>query len=519
VSPPQVLVAGAGPTGLLLGAELWRRGIPTRVVECHDAPLAWDRATVVHARSLEVFESLGLVDDLLAQGVRVRATRLYADGDLLGELDVSGSGSRYGYDLSVSEEVTERLLTEHLERHGGAVTRATRLAGFEQFGDRIVAIVEGPDGTERLSTEWLVGCDGYHSTVREAAGVDFLGHDYPIEWAVFDARMEGWPEPDNLMFSYVEPTAVILVPLPSGRWRVYLHPTSPTSDLVTDTEALFARYAAGTTIRDVTQSARFRTHSRVAATYRVGRVLLAGDAAHVCSPAEGHGMNMGLHDAHNLAWKLALVCRGHADDALLDSFELERRPVAEAVAESGDRVEAGKALTDPEARAKRDAVLKCRLADPALRHAQAVAAAELSVSYVDSPIVAGDASGGVGPGDRLPETDAVHVPGTRPRPLHEHTYRCEHTALVLGRDHAQVAAVVAKIEPLVTSSPVLEHVAGFALDGTDGVGRIDPATLDALGVNAITLLVARPDRFVAFRADGTDMTALERYLTGPAVGR
>jgi 2-polyprenyl-6-methoxyphenol hydroxylase-like FAD-dependent oxidoreductase len=519
VSAPQVLVVGAGPTGLLLGAELWRRGVPTRVVDCHDAPLGWDRATILHARSLEVFESLGIADDLLAQGIRMRATRLYADGELLGELDVSGSGSRYEYDLSVSEEVTERLLTAHLERHGGDVTRATRLAGLEQCSDRVVATLEVPDGTERVSTEWLVGCDGYHSTIREIAGVDFPGHDYPIEWAVFDARLEGWPGPDDLMFSYVEPAAVILVPLPAGRWRVYLHPTSPTSDLVADTEALLARYAAGTRIHEVSQSARFRTHSRVAATYRVGRVLLAGDAAHVCSPAEGHGMNTGLHDAHNLAWKLALVCRGHADDALLDSYQPERRPVAETVAKSGDRVEAGKALTDPDSRAKRDAVLRCRLADPALRHAHAVAAAELNVSYADSPIVAGDASGGVGPGQRLPETDAVDVPGARPAPLHEHTHRCEHTALVLGRHHAGVAAVVAEIEPLVTSSPVLEHAVGFAPDGTDGVGRIDPATLDVLGVDAITVLVARPDRFVAFRSDSSDMTALERYLTGPAVGR
>jgi FAD binding domain len=124
VSSPQVMVVGAGPTGLLLSAELCRRGITCCVIDAHDAPLGWDRATVVHARSLEVFESIGLVDELLGEGIPVRATRLYSGGELLGELDVSDTGSRYDYDLSVPEDVTERVLTGYLQRNGGAVTRS-----------------------------------------------------------------------------------------------------------------------------------------------------------------------------------------------------------------------------------------------------------------------------------------------------------------------------------------------------------------------------------------------------------
>ncbi len=462
----RVLVVGAGPTGLLLGAELHRRGIACRIVDAHAAPLGWDRATIVHARSLEVFESIGLVDRLLDEGIRLRATRLYSDGSLLGELDVSGSGSRYGFDLSVPEEVTERLLTTHAADQGGVIERSTVLVGFEQDDDGVAVALDTPGGTESLRVDWLVGCDGYHSTTRATAGIAFPGHDYPVEWAVFDGAIDGWSGPADRTSSYLEPTAVILVPLPGRRWRLYLHPTSPTSDPVTDAEDLLRTYAPGAAIRDVTESGRFKTHSRVAARYRAGRVVLAGDAAHVCSPAEGHGMNTGLHDAHNLAWKLALVCRGHAAPTLLDSYECERRPVAEQVARSGDKVEAGKAITEPDARARRDRVLRCRLTDPELQHAQTVAAAELDASYGASPIVAGDRNAALGPGDRLPETDPVRAAGGRWRALHELTHRCEHTVLVLGRDFGAVASATAAAAAVGAESPAVDSVVGLAPGGT-----------------------------------------------------
>jgi hypothetical protein len=147
-----------------------------------------------------------------------------------------------------------------------------------------------------------------------------------------------------------------------------------------------------------------------------------------------------------------------------------------------------------------------------------VAAAELGITYVDSPIVAGDAGEGVRPGHRLPEVGPVRVPGCDALALHELTHRCEHTALVLGRDRARVAALVADVAPLIESSPVLEHVVGLAPDGTDGLGRVDTPTLDVLGVDALSVLLVRPDRFVAFRSDGAGVDALARYLTGPAVG-
>ena len=191
-----------------------------------------------------------------------------------------------------------------------------------------------------------MGCDGIHSTTREAQGGYYEGHDIADPWAVFDVTLQGWLEPYDLTFVYLDAIPVILTALPGKRWRAYLRPNQDDDDLVAQAAATLHRYAPSTTFVDVENPTRFHCHTRVAARFRSGRVLLAGDAAHACTPAEGHGMNTGLQDAANLAWKLALVCRGIADPVLLDSYEAERRPVAQRIARSGDAADADEALTD-----------------------------------------------------------------------------------------------------------------------------------------------------------------------------
>ena len=187
-------------------------------------------------------------------------------------------------------------------------------------------------------------------------GIEFPGTTLQTPWAVFDATLEQWDADYDVAVVHLDVPPVILTPLPGRRWRVYLRPSSEDSDLIADASAVLQRYASTVRVTGVTNPARFHCHSRVASSFRSGRVLLAGDAAHACSPAEGHGMNTGLQDAFNLAWKLALVRDGVADEALLDSFESERRPVAERVVTSGDAAESGHAMTERLARAERDAV-------------------------------------------------------------------------------------------------------------------------------------------------------------------
>lgn len=194
------------------------------------------------------------------------------------------------------------MLTDCLEAHGGAVTRSTRLVGLTPGEDVVTAMLERDGLRHEVFAQWVVGCDGLHSVVREAVGIEFPGTDIEAQWAVFDATVEGWNSDYDLVFAHLDQPPVILTPLPERRWRVYARPTSDTSDVVAEAAEVIGRYAPGSRFAGVENPTRFRCHSRVATHYRSGRVLLAGDAAHACTPAEGHGMNTGLQDAFNLGW-------------------------------------------------------------------------------------------------------------------------------------------------------------------------------------------------------------------------
>jgi len=532
-----VLVVGAGPTGLLLAAELRRRGVRCRLIDAHAAPLHWDRATVIHPRSLEVFEALGLVERFLAAGVEQRVARLHSSGAVLGEIDLALCGSRYGFNLGLSEEVTESILTEHLRTHGGDVTRGARLVDLAARGDGVRATIERDGAREELDARWVVGCDGLHSTTRELAGIELAGHDIPDPWAVLDVTLAGWSEPYEANYAYLDDVPVILTALPGRRWRVYLRPTASDSDLVTDAASTLARYHPEVRFEDVASPTRFHCHTRVATRFRAGRVLVAGDAAHVCSPAQGHGMNTGLQDAFNLAWKLALVCRGDASDALLDSYEAERRPVAETVTAEGDAAEHAHTIADPAERRARDAALRATFADPASRHHEAIAEAELDVDYGRSPIVAGDAHPDVGPGARLPDTLAlagardavgpVRSPATGARFLHELAHRAGHTALVVGGADAtpdalaRVARDVGRAADERAALLEATHVVAARDDAPQAWPRLAPRDAERIASagDAVVLLAVRPDGHVGLRAERDHAAALAAYASRVVRGR
>ncbi len=490
-----VLVVGAGPTGLVLAAELARRGVACELIDERSGPQAWDRATVVHPGSLEVFEAMGIADRFLQAGTPQRGARIYAAGKVLGEYEITDSGSTYPYNLGMSEEVTEGILTDHLRTLGGDVTRSARLVGLTPGADGLVAEIDRAGNRSATAYRWVVGCDGLHSVVRTSSGIALEGHEIAEPWAVFDATLSGWSDRFDLTFVYLEPVPVIFTALPDRRWRVYLRPSSPDADLVTDAMSTLTRYEPDVTFVDVERPTRFHCHTMIAGRFRKGSVLVAGDAAHLCSPSQGHGMNTGLQDAMNLAWKLALVAGGHAAPALLDSYDAERRPIAEMVAGAGDEFEHMQLLTEAVERDRRDQELRADFSSVAGRHHEIVAAAEMDVSYVGSPIVAGDVvptGRGVSAGARLPA-------------LRQLVHRAGHTVLLLaaptlGPDAlTELAAAVGAVS---TDSPLFEATVCEV---------VDAATADCLGIAGVTLLAVRPDGYVGLRADDDHVAALGAY--------
>jgi 2-polyprenyl-6-methoxyphenol hydroxylase-like FAD-dependent oxidoreductase len=488
-----------------------------KIIDARSAPMHWDRATVVHPRSLQILESIGLVDRLLDAGCKQRSIKLYSGGKPLGTLELAGCGSIYGFNLGVSEEVTESILTDYLRQQGGEVHRGSRLVGLTQHAGGATAEIERDGGAYQVQATWVVGCDGIHSPTREISGIRFEGHEIAKPWAVFDAGIQGWTETHEANFCFLETLPVIFTALPGKRFRVYLRPSSEESDLVADATAILRLYVPGASFVDVENPTRFHCHTKVAARFRSGAVFLAGDAAHLCSPAEGHGMNCGLQDAFNLAWKLALVHRGVAGAALLDSYEAERRPVAERITKSGDATEQAQTMTGVVERAARDQNIKAMLADAKLRHHEITAEAELNVDYAASPIVVGHANAGLAAGFRLPDTIELQNSGAPAGGLHHLAHRAGHTLMLLAgpaADARAFAELFAALQKRAVASSICEAAVAAVANHREpppGVTRLDPTTAKLLGVEGLTLFAIRPDHYIGLRADHDHLATLDRY--------
>lgn len=332
---PEVLVAGAGPAGLTAAHELARRGVRVRVVDKAAGPAVTSRALATHARTLEVYDQMGLLTEVLPRGRRVVHFTLHQGGHTLIRFDTNYDGlpTRYPFSLMVDQVKTELVLREALARLGVEVEWGAALEGFDQDDAGVTAVLRGPGGTTAQRVSWLVGADGGHSLVRSRLDLPLLG-DATETWLNADVVLsgDGLP-PDSNHLLQAGKGSILLVPFPErGKWRAV--DTSDTTG-ADDDEAVRAALeqkisrALGRPVKVAkpTWVSVFTAQQRMVPRMRDGRCFLVGDAAHVHSPASGQGMNVGIQDAVNLGWKLADVVRGHASDGLLDSYSAERVPV------------------------------------------------------------------------------------------------------------------------------------------------------------------------------------------------
>jgi 2-polyprenyl-6-methoxyphenol hydroxylase-like FAD-dependent oxidoreductase len=333
-----VLIVGAGPAGLTLAIGLAQQGRLVTIVDSQAASDHTSRAAVVHARTLEVLAPYGVADRLAAQGIQAPRFTIRDRGRILVTVPFDDLPTAYPYTLMVSQAVTEAVLLQRLTELGGHVLRPYLVTSLEQDDAGVTATFS--DGGQ-IRAAYVVGADGMHSTVREQAGIGFIGGTYAESFTLADVRLSGGVS-DNEVILYFSPAGLVVVaPLPGGIHRIVAtvkdSPQQPDIAFVQhllDTRGPAAQRA---TVHKVVWGSRFRVHHRIADSYRAGRMLLAGDAAHVHSPAGGQGMNAGIADAVALAESLGVVLDG-GSPGLLDTYTATRRPVAQQVVSLADRL-------------------------------------------------------------------------------------------------------------------------------------------------------------------------------------
>ncbi|MGH6611786.1 MAG: FAD-dependent monooxygenase, partial [Burkholderiaceae bacterium] len=341
-----VLVVGAGPTGLMLANQLARGGVRALIIDRHSGPAQQTRAMAVQARTLEIYSQLGIVDRALQLGRRGNAANLWAQGKRRARIPLGEIGqglSPFPYVLMLGQDDNELIMGEKLRDYGIAVQWNTELTGIEQHSDHVEATLKSDGKTRTVTATYVAGCDGSRSAVRELSGITFPGAPYEHTFFVADTEATGSMVPEELNVYMWRDGFHLFFPMRGpDRWRVIgiLPKRLRDKDGVTFDEVVPAiSHEAGADLhfRSCSWFSTYRIHHRCAERFRDRRCFLLGDAAHIHSPAGGQGMNTGLQDAYNLAWKLALVLKNNADASLLDTYEEERIPIAQRLLRTTDR--------------------------------------------------------------------------------------------------------------------------------------------------------------------------------------
>ena len=482
-----VLIVGAGPVGLTLANELVRHGVAVRIVDKAAARTDKSKALVLWSRSLELFDDAGYVEKFLPAGFPAHGAQISTGKEIVASVSLDSVDSRFPYALMIPQSETERILEERLATHGVAVERSVELTAFTDKGASVEATLKKADGvTETLQADWLIGCDGAHSTVRHGLGFAFEGSTQESDWALADGHISGIEPNDRLHIFWHRDGILAFFPIVGDRWRVVAdlglaqdgaRHADPT--LAEINELLAHRGSRDFVMSDPIWLASFRINERKVKDYRKGCVFLAGDAAHIHSPAGGQGMNTGMQDAFNLAWKLALVIKGDARPLLLDSYSPERTAVGDRVLRNAGRLTEAATLRNPLLQGIRNTIAKFATGFPVVQHKMANQLAEMDIGYPESPLSAHHGHVATGPkaGERWPDKLPATARGAR--------------FLAMGAPDA-AAVLAAKYPRLVVA----------------------PSERDPGHVTALRLI--RPDGYVGFAGLANDLTHAEAYLANLA---
>ncbi|MBO1334258.1 FAD-dependent monooxygenase [Streptomyces sp. VRA16 Mangrove soil] len=552
-----VLVVGAGPTGLATACTLYQHGVPCRIVDRRRGPASEPKALILWSGALEVLRRIGVDQELVNRGLPLAGASYWSRGRAVGQVRFGAlAGTAFPHPLCVPQSVTEVVLYERLLQLGGQVewnTEAIDIKVASADGPAADSVMEVTLAADKAYAptdarpRWLIGADGAHSRVREAAGIAFEGGSYARDFLLGDGVYEGDLPAEEVQYHLTPRGVLVVVPLPGGGHRVFFD-RAPGPSTAAPTEAelqqlMGERGPAGWRLDHTWWRSTFRVHTKVASTFRRGSVFLAGDAAHCHSPAGGQGLNTGVQDGYDLAWKLAAVTHG-ADPRLLNSYEAERRPAALRALRNSDRQTKLWMLRAGPRRFARDLLLTAATRSGALDRRLVPELAQIDPDLAGSPAVPGSldaapgsASGGRlaaerGPraGRRLPDTPWQPLSGTDSSSAHAQLATGRHTLLVLtsgrpgtGAELARTAALSVRRSPLHGQTDVV-LLAGRADDGPESV--TDPSyavavdreqRLSRWAANGPLLVLVRPDGVVAAWSAGAGADVLvQRALSGAA---
>ncbi len=511
MSDVDVLVVGAGPSGLTLAAMLSRAGVHYRLVEKSPAPSDKSRALVVHAKTMEILQKLGVVDGLLARGRKAMDIALYIDRVVAFEAEIGEMGADdtpYSFALFVSQVETERALLRALTDAGGSVERGVEAKSFETDANGVTGTLShsATNREEKIRARYVVGCDGAHSAVRHAGDFKFDGEPYLQDFAIADVTVD-LREKTAFRLFFNDDGLIALFPLyEENLYRVLsTRADAPAADAgdptLEEMQKLFERFTPfNAKLTNPRWLARFRLHHRQADRYRNDRFFLVGDAAHIHSPAGGQGMNTGIQDAANLAWKLALVIKSNAHERVLDTYDEERHPIGAQLLRTTDRMFSVNTTGNRVVMAIRNFVVrriaarivKTRVRGKAFRHL-----AELQIAYPKSSIVIEKGSGlasTLHAGNRAP--DAPFDSST----IFEATKSLTHHLLIFAGDDKDAAGAFASVSD--RNHPWLS---------SHFVGTPNSLARERYGIKEAGIVLLRPDGYVALRAAALDDELLQSY--------
>lgn len=507
----KVVIVGAGPTGLSLACQFVRYGIDFVIIEKNQAVTPYSKAIGVHARTLEIYEQLGSAQKAVEQGAIAGKVRLLAGGEVGGEMDLSNIGeglSPYPFVLMLEQSKNERLLFEYLQSHQKEVLWNTELESFSQTEAGVTARAKTADGaSQTIEAKYLVGCDGAKSPARQALGLDFGGSTFERMFYVADAQVDWQFSHDALHVCLAKESFVVFFPL-KGEKRYRIVGVFPEEFAKDEGDVLYEEIEARINeqtkleldIHDVEWFSTYKVHTRHVSRFSEGRCFLAGDAAHIHSPAGAQGMNTGIQDGYNLAWKMALVLRGKADERLLETYNEERLENAKNLLRTTDRMFQLAAGSEWFLAFLRTNILptvaKYILSLDAVKNFVFPLVSQIAINYRHSSLSshAGDEDFNVKAGDRM-TWFLVDGKSIYDR-LHQPRFHLLSFSDTEGSVHALKQEVESRYPEIVDFNAVSLH----------------PQVAEAFGTDKSFIVLLRPDNYIGFISTETSSSRLRAYL-------